>query len=667
MGFLSPWFLGGLATVGLPIYLHLLRRHKSPPRPFSSLMFFEHSIQSSTRHRKLQHLLLLGLRMALLVLVVLAFANPFTRSSGSITSDRLLLIVIDNSFSMRAGSRLGDAKRNATAFLESHFGSGRAQVLTLGSQVRALTEPTQDRVALRSAIDSVQPSDSRASFAELARVVHSMAGVADAAMELHLFSDMQKSAMSGPFNEIALPATVSVILHPVVSETVPNWAVEKVNAPSLVWDPKKAHLEAVIAGYHTPDATRSPSLVVNGKIIATQSVRVPAGGRAKVEFSSLDVPYGFNRCEVRIDSADALAADDSMLFAVERRDSQPVLFVHEGDDSRSPFYFRSALDSTAEAGFHLQAVTVEQLAVIEPSRYAFVVLSDVLSLTASAEDALLKYIREGGSILVTVGPAGARRARIPLFNQSILQTLYYARERERFATVGYADTTHPSLEKSESWTGAKFYFAVRVDPGDARVLARLTDSTPLLLEKKVGEGRMLLLTSGLDNLTNDLPLSPVFVPFVEQTALYLAGAERSGGSRLVNSFVELRHAREQGTGIGVIGPDGRRAFDLNRATSAQSLQLERTGFYSIKLANGRENLIGVNADRRESDLEIIPSELLTLWQSNGSSVPLSSASSVRSGRKPYGLWWQLLVAALVVGLAESAVASRYLGARREES
>jgi aerotolerance regulator-like protein/VWA domain-containing protein len=665
MGFVSPWFLAGLATVALPIYLHLLRRQKSPPRPFSSLMFFEHSMQSSTRHRTLEHLLLLGLRIALLVLIILAFANPFARRSNSITGDRLLLIAIDNSFSMRAGSRLADAKRNATAFLESHFASGRAQVLTLGSQVRALTEPTEDRAVLRAAIDSVQPSDSRGNFAEFARVVRAMAGAAEATVDLHLFSDIQKSGISGPFNEIALPATVSLILHPVVSQTVPNWAVEMVNAPSLVGDPKKAHVEAVIAGYHTPDAMRNVSLVVNGKIIATQSVHVPAGQRAKVEFSSLDVAYGFSRCEVRIDSADALAADDSTLFAVERRDPQPVLFVHEGDDSRSSFYFRSALDSTAESAFHLQAVTVEQLAGIEPSRYAFIVLSDVLSLPAAAEDALLKYVGEGGSVLGTVGPVEARRARIPVFNQPILQTHYYLREGEGFATVGYADGSHPSLEKSNSWRGVKFYFAVRVDPGDARVLARLTDSTPLLLEKKLGQGRMLLLTSGLDNLTNDLPLRPLFVPFVEQTALYLSGAERSGGSRLVNSYVELRRAREHGIGIAVIGPDGRRALDLSGATSAQFLQLERTGFYSIKLANGRENLIGVNADWRESDLEIIPAELLTLWQSNSSTVPLSSAYTAPSRRKPYGLWWQVLVAALVIGLAESTVASRYLDGRRD--
>ncbi|MGH9640706.1 MAG: BatA domain-containing protein, partial [Bryobacteraceae bacterium] len=41
MGFLSPWFLAGIAVAGLPVWLHLLRRFKRTPQPFSSVMFFE--------------------------------------------------------------------------------------------------------------------------------------------------------------------------------------------------------------------------------------------------------------------------------------------------------------------------------------------------------------------------------------------------------------------------------------------------------------------------------------------------------------------------------------------------------------------------------------------------------------------------------------------------
>ena len=42
----------------------------------------------------------------------------------------------------------------------------------------------------------------------------------------------------------------------------------------------------------------------------------------------------------------------------------------------------------------------------------------------------------------------------------------------------------------------------------------------------IGGGHVLLLTSGLENLTNDLPLHPVFVAFVDKAARYLSGSER---------------------------------------------------------------------------------------------------------------------------------------------
>src|ERR1700761_4339974 len=109
MGFLSPWFLGALAALGLPVFVHLLKKHITTPKPFSSLMFFERGKQSSTKHRRLKYLLLFSLRMLLLLFLILAFANPFIRRTDPGASGRLLLIVLDNSFSMRAGTRFADA------------------------------------------------------------------------------------------------------------------------------------------------------------------------------------------------------------------------------------------------------------------------------------------------------------------------------------------------------------------------------------------------------------------------------------------------------------------------------------------------------------------------------------------------------------------------------
>src|SRR3989304_4847844 len=118
MGLLAPLFLAGAVAVGLPIYLHLLRRHRTTPHPFSSLMFFERRTQSSIKHRRLRYLLLLSLRLALLLLLALAFANPFiTRPAASLAGDKLLVLAVDDSFSMRAGTRLAGAPGGAAGGL----------------------------------------------------------------------------------------------------------------------------------------------------------------------------------------------------------------------------------------------------------------------------------------------------------------------------------------------------------------------------------------------------------------------------------------------------------------------------------------------------------------------------------------------------------------------
>src|SRR5215468_10306175 len=149
MGFLAPWFLGGLAALAVPVFVHLLRRHKATPRPVSSLMFFERGTQSSTRHRRLRYLLLFALRCALVLLVVLAFTDPLVRRARAGANSRLLLIVLDNSFSMRAGTRFADGKRQALAVLAAKPHAQKAQIMTLGGQLDVRTQAINDDAQLR--------------------------------------------------------------------------------------------------------------------------------------------------------------------------------------------------------------------------------------------------------------------------------------------------------------------------------------------------------------------------------------------------------------------------------------------------------------------------------------------------------------------------------------
>ena len=676
MGLFAPWFLAGLAGVALPLYLHLLKKHNRPPQPVPSLMLYESRVVSSTRHRRLDHILLLSLRLLLLVLLILAFTNPFmNRNAAALASNRLVLLVVDNSFSMRAGTRLADAKSAAMGVLAGK-GSARAQVAAFGSQLRLMTQPVEDQSALRAAVQAIQPGDGHGNFGELARAVRAMAESVHTPIEVHLFSDMQRGDLAATFSDLALPANVKVVTHPVVAKSQPNWTVESVDAPGQVWgkDVKPIHVQAVIAGYGTPAAQRTASLVVNGKIAASKTVAVPANGRATVDFPALEVPYGFSRCEVKIDDADTLPADDLRRFAVERSDPQKALLIHNYGDSRSPLYIGAALSAAAESAFTLESINVTEAADRKPSNYAFIVLSDINTLPSLLENSLTQYVRSGGSLLIAAGTSAGARSQIPIFGAHIVTTRDYSRVPDRYMAVGSSDSSYPAVAKAGGWPGVKFFYALDVDPGAgpdaARVIVRLSDQTPLLLEKRIGEGRVMLLTSGLDNLTNDFPLDPAFVPFIEQTARYLAGSERQGGARPVDAYLELRNAKEQAQGVEVTDPQGKRPLTLGEAASAQSFQLTEAGYYQLRLANGRQDEVGVNPDPKESNLEVIPEDVLALWQGNGGQTqqqaPASGGGPAAPQKTPQTLWWYIMLLVLAAAVAESALASRYLGTQREE-
>jgi hypothetical protein len=542
-----------------------------------------------------------------------------------------------------------------------------------------MTQPIDDLGALRAAVEAIQPGDGHGSFGEMARAVRAMAESVHTPVELHLFSDMQRSELATTFSDMALPDNVQLLTHAVVTKAQPNWTVETVDAPGQVWgkDTKPVHVQAVVAGYGTPAAQRTVSLVVNGKTTATKSVAVPSNGRATVDFPVLEVPYGFSRCEAKIDAADHFPADDLRRFAVERSDPQRALLIHNYGDARSPLYVGAALSAAAQSAFNLESISVNEAADRKPSNYAFIVLSDLNSLPSILENSLTAYVRSGGSIFIAAGTSAGARLQVPIFGARILKTRDYNRLPERSMAVGSSDSSYPAVAKSGGWPGVKFFYALDVDPGvgpdAARVIVRLGDQTPLLLEKRIGEGRAVLLTSGLDNLTNDFPLDPAFVPFIEQTARYLAGSERQGGARTVDAYLELRNATErapgpQSPGIEITDPEGKRPLTLGEAASAQSFQLTQAGYYQLRLADGHQDEVGVNPDPKESNLDLIPGDVLALWKGKGGQTSQeASAAGGTPHQTPQFLWWYIMLLVLGSAVAESILASRYLGTQREES
>jgi len=87
--------LGGLALVGVPIFLHLLLRQKPRQIRFPAFRFLRRQARTSQRRLRLRHLILLFLRMLLIALFCLALASLRGGDSGG-----ALAIIIDTSPSM---------------------------------------------------------------------------------------------------------------------------------------------------------------------------------------------------------------------------------------------------------------------------------------------------------------------------------------------------------------------------------------------------------------------------------------------------------------------------------------------------------------------------------------------------------------------------------------
>ena len=675
MGFLAPWFIAGIAAIGLPVYVHLLRQYRQTPVRFSSLMFFERRTQSSIKHRRLKYLLLFALRCAFIALLVLAFARPYIHSAtiAKANGGRTMVFAIDNSFSMRQGDRFARAKDEARAEINKMHSEDRGQVISFGGPAKLLTDITPDKQNLLAAVNSLEPGDDTSSYAEISRILRSTAESQKVDLEAHVFTDDQASSWPVAFADAHLDDGTKLFVHSVADKTIPNWTVENVDAPRRVFDTKKVRTVATIAGFNTEESSRKVSLVANGKTIETKTVKVPANGRATVEFLTLDVPYGVTKCEVRIDGGDTFPQDDHRYFSVERADPKPALLVHGDNDTASPLYLKTALDSATDAAFTLDSQSTLQATNANVSKYAFVILSDAGPLPAKLEEALDAYVRAGGDILVSLGRNAIPGRKVPVSGILITALHTISSGNEPVQTVAQFDKSYPAFSGAQNWDSVEiFQYATLQTPQDSpdtRVAARLANGLPLLVDKKVGEGHVLIFSSAFDNIANNLPLQPVWLPFLEQTTHEMGGVGTSRGTYKVGSYVDLRTVKEKNVPVTIIGPGDKRVLSLAESAKATTFQFPSEGFFDIRRDNGREELAAVNPDRRESDFTVLPADTIKLWKNTGIASRSEAGSSASQNKRDENaeLWWWVLALLAVLAVAESVLGNRHMvaGAGKE--
>ena len=137
---------------------------------------------------------------------------------------------------------------------------------------------------------------------------------------------------------------------------------------------------------------------------------------------------------------------------MRRSDPEKVLFVHAAGESRSPLYFGDALAAAAQSSFVLQPINAEQSTDVDPTKFAFVVLSDTMSLPTIFENSLTKYVRSGGSVLIAAGLVGFAPGDDSVWGEKAGQAHFYSRDGS-FASVAQMDLTHPVLSGDAAGRG----------------------------------------------------------------------------------------------------------------------------------------------------------------------------------------------------------------------
>jgi hypothetical protein len=236
----------------------------------------------------------------------------------------------------------------------------------------------------------------------------------------------------------------------------------------------------------------------------------------------------------------------------------------------------------------------------------------------------------------------------------------------RIARIAFLDRNHPGLEpfagpRSGDFGTARFFRHRRVRTGDEdRVLARFDDGDAVLIERKVGAGRVLIWTSTFDTYWNDFAVQPVFLPFLHQVTKTLAGFRPPAPWHTVGDVVDLASSPglvEAGAGtLAAVRPDGR------ELPPTDVLELEQQGFYVLTREGEEAGMIAANVDIRESDLAAVDAEELIATlrpEGEGSATETGAVEQTPIEREAaQGLWRYLVLAVLLLLVAEVFVANR---------
>lgn len=686
MSLLTPWFLAGLGLLSIPIIIHLTHRQRSRVTVFPSLMFLRKLPFKTMNRRRIRHPLLFALRSIAVILLALAFSRPFFDSVAAVEagSARDVVILLDVSASLGYEGRWDAALDSARAVLDGLGEGDRVAVATFDERARERVPLTLDLAAARDALADLSTTDLGTRLeAGIQLAGRILAESGDRRREVALVSDFQRTGWEDGGRE-RLPDGVSLRAASVAPEEAANVALAE--AAVRAADDGRVRLLARLANMGVAPVEGLPvSLEIAGRTVATIPVDMPSRGTGTAVFDDLALPEGRSRGRLTV-PGDGLAIDNEFRFmAAPEAGLRTLILENNRRASDGSLFLERALGIGDAPRIETSRTPAAGLDAAALSSSDFAILNDADLADAGRAGRLREWVSDGGGLLIVLG----RDASMNRWSDAGLEllgagpgSLVDAADGRRLSWLDY---DHPVFElfsgpRSGDFSGARFERFWSLEPAEGTaVVARYDSGEPALLERLVGEGRVLVWTSTLDRYWNDLALQPVFLPFVHRLALHATGYREPERWIEAGGVLELTALAGAGAGgagsAGLAGeeaewvlvdPDGDRQ-PVEVGEGPTWIEFPRAGFYQVALRNdaGRATTVAVNPPIAESDLAAVATERVV--EAVAGVAPTATGTAGEDGAAADGetvprraeLWWMLLLlAGLVLGV-ESVLANRW--------
>jgi hypothetical protein len=403
----------------------------------------------------------------------------------------------------------------------------------------------------------------------------------------------------------------------------------------------------------------------------------------QVAFSPIAVPTGATKGAVRI-TPDSLTQNDVLDFTIAPDEAVSVLIIEPMKPRANQSLFLSRAFAIGDRpSFRVAQKSIDALTPRDLDGRALVVLDEVAPPGGEA-GRRLRAVLDGGAGIVVV-PGMERPDEWPPEWRAIMPASLGApvdRSGDAGGTLSSVDYAHPIFEifnapRSGDFSTARFYRyrALTAQP-NASVIARFDDGAPAIIERSVGEGKLIVWASTIDAYWTNFPLQPVFLPFVHQLGKhagryadprpwFVAGdvLDLSRHGELTTPFTGGR-AADSAASLIVESPSGAR----ERATPSGAghlVSLREQGFYELRGPNtpvGSGRPIAVNVDPTESDLSHLDPQdiVVAVTAVPGQAVPGGdvNSSTPQDQERRQRIWWYLLLVALLIMGAETMLSNR---------